>query len=228
MKSIRNRYIELLGGQFHVQCNLHKKPLISFYEKEKRCQCGKKAHYTCEETECNSCICKQCFKAFDNESVHFIDINEDEITSTSNDDDENTSDDNEDSEKITNELIENYVTVSEDNEILVDDTALMNRNNDEIEEDGEFFIPTQEFISSTNSGEVATEVVEKMKYGFKFSGCNILNHVGSLLTQSHYDIRNSKYINHHIQKLCSVTNGASIPLLYAEGMLFPSIHWKSS
>ena len=226
MKSIRNRYIELLGGQFHVQCNLHKKPLISCYEKEKRCQCGKKAHYTCEETECNSCICKQCFKAFDNESVHFIDINEDEITSASNDDN-NTRDVNAHSENITNELIENYVTVSEDNEILVDDTALMNRNNDEIEDD-EYFIPTREFIPTTNSGEVATEVAEKVKYGFKFSGCNILNHVGPLLTQSHYDIRSSKYINHHIQKLCSVTNGASIPLLYAEGMLFPSIHWKSS
>ena len=30
-----------------------------------------------------------------------------------------------------------------------------------------------------------------------------------------------------MQKLCSVAKYQSIPLLYPEGMLFPSLHWNS-
>ena len=227
MTSIRNRYIEMLGGQFHVQCNTHKKPLICCYEKEKKCQCGKKAVYTCGETECNTRLCKNCFKVFDNQNIHFINSIQNDEDSSDDDDDINEQM-TADTELISNDIIENYVTVSEDNEILVDDIELMNRNVDgDVESDDPFVLPTQ-FIPTTNTGEVPIEVVEKVRYGFKFSGCNILNNVGSLLTRSHYDIRSSKYINHHIQKLCSVTNGNSIPLLYAEGMLFPSIHWKTA
>ena len=43
-------------------------------------------------------------------------------------------------------------------------------------------IPTN-YTSITNSGDIAVEVEEKVKYGFKFSGSNILNNVGSLLTR---------------------------------------------
>ena len=39
-------------------------------------------------------------------------------------------------------------------------------------------------------------------------------------------MKKSRYVNHNIQKLCSITNGDSIPLVYLEGILFPSIFWK--
>ena len=42
--ALRNEYIELLGGQFHIQCNLHKKPLVASYNKEMKCHCGKKSY----------------------------------------------------------------------------------------------------------------------------------------------------------------------------------------
>ena len=89
-------------------------------------------------------------------------------------------------------------------------------------------IQATHFIPTTDASNLALEVEEKVNYGFKFAGCNILNGVGSVLSRSNYDIRKNRYVNHNIQKLCSVTNHASIPLLYPEGMLFPSIHWKSA
>ena len=52
--------------------------------------------------------------------------------------------------------------------------------------------------------------------------------VGSLLSRSTYDMKSNHYVNHQIQKLCSLSNFKPIPLIYAEGMLFPSIHWKSA
>ena len=93
--------------------------------------------------------------------------------------------------------------------------------------ENDFIIPT-DYIPTTEAGDIPLEVDEKIKYGFRFSGSNILNNVGSLLTRTNFDMRKSRYVNHNIQKLCSVTKGDSIPLLYPEGMLFPSIHWKSA
>ena len=34
--------------------------------------------------------------------------------------------------------------------------------------------------------------------------------------------------NNVIQKLCAILKGTSVPLIYAEAMLFPSIFWKAS
>ena len=48
------------------------------------------------------------------------------------------------------------------------------------------------------------------------------------MTRNQYDIKGSRYVNHHMQKLCSVAKCQSIPLLYPEGMLFTPLHWKST
>ena len=46
--------------------------------------------------------------------------------------------------------------------------------------------------------EILVELQEKVKYGFKFSGCNILNNVGYLMTSNQYDIKVSRYVNQHV------------------------------
>ena len=79
----------------------------------------------------------------------------------------------------------NYVTRSDDHEYLVDETVLL-RSREEGEEENDI-IP--DFIPTSSAGEIAVEVEEKVKYGFKFSGCNILNNAGSLLTRRCYDIK---------------------------------------
>ena len=35
-------------------------------------------------------------------------------------------------------------------------------------------------------------------------------------------------MNNHMQKLCYIDKYQSISLLYPEGTLFPSLHWKST
>jgi predicted GIY-YIG superfamily endonuclease len=233
IESMKNKYLKLLGGQTHVQCHLHNRPLITSYKKENKCSCGRKSSFCCSELDCNLNLCRKCYLSFDSNVTSFIDDNElvidnDSDSSRSKSDDENVQNE---TQEFTSETLNNYVTMGEENEYLVDDTILMNANNeDDLEQ--EMIIPTDfiatDFIPTTNAGEIALKVEEKVKYGFKFSGCNILNNVGSLLTRSNYDIQRNRYVNHNIQKLCSTTNCESIPLLYPEGMLFPSIHWKSA
>ena len=100
----------------------------------------------------------------------------------------------------------------------------LENNDDEIDN----FIMPSNLIQTTNTGDVPIEVNEKVKYGFKFSGCNILNNIGSLLSRKLHEIKGSRYVNCNFQKICSVAKCKSIPLLYPEGMIFPSLHWKSA
>jgi predicted GIY-YIG superfamily endonuclease len=228
--SMRNQYLKLLGGQSHVHCAVHKKPLIVSYKKDLKCTCGKRSKYCCAEVDCNLHICPKCFREYDTDRVTLVrsSIESDVDSDNNHDEDDESIDDNtsENSDDlISDEVIGNHVTMSEEHEFLVDDTLMMNDNR--MHEDEEMVIPT-DFIPTTNAGEIAIEVEEKVRYGFKFSGSNMLNNVGSLLTRSSHDFKNSRYVEHNIQKLCSVANCECIPLLYPEAMLFPSIHWKST
>ena len=228
--SMRNRYLRLLGGQAHVHCSQHQKPLIISYKKTSKCQCSKRSMYCCSHHDCEIQICKRCFNQFNSETVTYVQCtnNDNNISSFNDEDDDSTvtsTDTNKDSNEIVEEDLENFVTTSRESEFLVDDVLLMRDNINTNQEDIDF---EDNFIPTTNAGEIPLEVEEKVKYGFKFTGCNILNNVGSLLTRSSYDIKKSRYVNHFMQKICSSTNCESIPLIYPEGMLFPSIHWKSS
>ena len=87
-------------------------------------------------------------------------------------------------------------------------------------------------IPTTNAGEVLMEVEEMVtEYGGTFgniriSGHVILNQVGTLLTRKKYQIKGSSRHRFFLQRLCATAPGSSIPLMYPEGALFPSIHWK--
>ena len=60
------------------------------------------------------------------------------------------------------------------------------------------------------------------------SGSTIMNQCGSLLTRKKHQIKGSRKQKFFIQKLCAISKGTSVPLIYAEAMLFPSIFWKAS
>ena len=151
------------------------------------------------------------------------------ITSSSNSDDatideleeieENRIEDNS-GDTTLRDTLGDYVTTAEDTERTEDDYVLLvERNDDDDINENEFVIPT-DFIPTTNAGELALEVDEKVRYGFKFAGSNILNNAGSCLTRHSYDMKRSRYVNHFLQKLCSVNDCQCIPLLYPEGLLF--------
>lgn len=58
------------------------------------------------------------------------------------------------------------------------------------------------------------------------SGHVILNQCGSLLTRKNHEIKGSRKQSFFIQKLCATSIGSSVPLIYPEALLFPSIFWK--
>ena len=82
-------------------------------------------------------------------------------------------------------------------------------------------------------GDIVFEVDTETEYGgnrneFKINDSVILNQCGSLLTRKTHELKGSSYHNHFFQRMCATTTGSSIPLLYPEGMPFPSIHWKAA
>lgn len=58
-------------------------------------------------------------------------------------------------------------------------------------------------------------------------GCIVLNNVGSLLTRTRARCDASHNQKHFLEHLVATTAGKSVPLVYPEGMLFPSIFWKT-
>ena len=73
-QSYKNRFPQLLGGKVHVQCNLHKLPLIISHHKTK-CGCNRRQHYFCSSiATCKVCLCKKCFEAYDQKIINFISL----------------------------------------------------------------------------------------------------------------------------------------------------------
>ena len=54
------------------------------------------------------------------------------------------------------------------------------------------------FMPTTDVGSTDFEVEEETLYGFKFSGCNILNNPVSLLTRKKYELKCNNYLNHNV------------------------------
>ena len=86
-------------------------------------------------------------------------------------------------------------------------------------------------VPTTHAGEIANEIEETTKYGGTFgniriSGHVLLNQCGTLLTRKKYQIKGSSRHRFFLQKMCATSPSTCIPLMYPEGTLFPSIHWK--
>ena len=59
------------------------------------------------------------------------------------------------------------------------------------------------------------------------NGHVLLNQTGKLLTRRNQNMTTNKYQTSFVQSIAATVPGNCIPLLYPEGMLFPSIFWKS-
>ena len=70
--------------------------------------------------------------------------------------------------------LDDFAVTGQDHYLTFDDLYFLSRDNDDTQE----FIISTDFIRTTNSEYISVKVQEKFKYGFKFSGCNILNNFG--------------------------------------------------
>ena len=60
------------------------------------------------------------------------------------------------------------------------------------------------------------------------SGCCILNNLGSLLVRRCAKLRGSMNQRFFLQRIVATTPGRTVPLVYPEAMLFPSLFWKDA
>ena len=121
---------------------------------------------------------------------------------------------------------DNYVTTSNDPDLPLeeDETEI----GDDIDNHG-----ILDMYQSSNAGEYILDTTEDNQNKGTFndvtiSGHTILNQCGSLLSRKKHEVKGSLKQKFFLQKICSTSIGASIPLLYPEAMLFPSIFWKSA
>ena len=80
-------------------------------------------------------------------------------------------------------------------------------------------------IPTTHAGKFAFEIEEEIQKGQYVSGHVIMNQCGSLLTRKNNRMNGYNSQKNFLQKLCATTICDSVPLLYPEGMMFPSIFY---
>ena len=85
-------------------------------------------------------------------------------------------------------------------------------------------------IFTTDAGQQAKNIGFAQDYAgvtgnVKIAGHVILNQCGTLLTRQKYQLKGSSRHKYFIQKLVATCKGTSIPLMYPEATMFPSIHW---
>eukprot|EP00957_Ditylum_brightwellii_P021133 1593012-Ditylum_brightwellii.AAC.1 len=135
---------------------------------------------------------------------------------------------NEDSSILINQGEEEIMIENTDDFLMTSfhpDEIIEELDNDDEDNDS---LNLHDLFITTYAGDITAEVNEQTVYGFKFSGCNILNSDGSLLAQKQHELKVGSYISHHMQRFFQQSKGKYIPLLYLETMLFPSIYWKTA
>lgn len=245
--SIRNQFLKSLGGQTHVQCSEHKLPLIASTERKNKCiRCFRKDYYRCVEFECRTFICKHCFDRIDRRTVTCISSSEDEAIQNMNENDHDVSSQNNEEEHNNDNIDEDFQVTGHDidgqeeeqNITEVDDidNFLINTADTDFQTIDDNDMDTNDpmdYIPTTNAGQVAMEINEQTKYGgtynnIKISGHVLLNQCGTLLTRKKHQIKGSSAHHFFLQRICATKEFSCVPLVYPEGVLFPSIHWYTA
>ena len=72
-QSYKNKFLQMLGGQVHVQCDVQKLPLIIPHQK--KCGCNRQQKYLCFSIATRKiCLCKKYFEAYDQKIINFISL----------------------------------------------------------------------------------------------------------------------------------------------------------
>ena len=247
----KKEFLSYLGGKKNLFCHVHRTPLISSTERKIKCNCGKKEYYRCCTLECSCALCKSCADKLDPEVATFIRIANDdneEILNNQNSDGQETDSDELESDGDESSLISPYdeenadlwleteVEKEEDRYLTSDDfedfvTRTEDPDIDVVDDDLEFDIA----FPTTDAGEVPMFITNDEDQdksaqhdNLHVSGHIVLNQCGTLLTRSKHQISGSSKHKFFLQKIHTTSPGNSMPLLYPENMIFPSIFYNSA
>jgi hypothetical protein len=115
-------------------------------------------------------------------------------------------------------------TANMDNMVLVQ----LNFDEDTISEDSDEQNKSQGFIIPTTNValKVMNTVLKELKS--KFGLHVLLNEHCNLLVQRGSQLKPSRVAKGFMERIVATSDGESIPLLYPESMIFPSIFWKQN
>ena len=69
----RNQFLKSIGGQIHVQCAIHKLPLIKSTNRDSKCsKCDRPEFMRCCEFSCKVFLCKKCFGCQRQSNITYI------------------------------------------------------------------------------------------------------------------------------------------------------------
>ena len=254
LEKCRDQFLESMGSQTVARCQEHDIPLVvSPYKSPRKCTLLCKSGSVCTKTKpafqcpvegCSSAICRMhhnslptiqgeyCYvgtnpghaEATDmdiensnDESLHSIMVSEEQEASL----DSNISMAVDDSDDVS---LHRSVDTNNRNDfaVVTNPIDFGNANDDAGGEDAQW--RENEFPVTSNL-EPPVQIRGEPN---AISGSTILNNMGSLLVRQNDKLKGSKNQQFFLQRLVLTTPGRSIPLLYPEGMLFPSIFWKDS
>jgi len=253
--SNRDLYMNYIGAQNEVKCKKHKYCLITERTKGLKCissQCTNRVTFCCPQFNCNLKLCNHCFKSLPRNNNSEILIrnapsNENPSNTPSNELVESESDEEEgliEPYDISADLNDtNEATYTQDD--LIDEFDSNKIEGDCIlETDGDIFgceYPNDmnddannnetelfcQFIPTTNALSNPKKVTtQNTNWLVHTNGHVLLNQTGKLLSRRNNNMNSSNIQKHFLQSIAATVPGKSIPLLYPEGMMFPSIFWK--
>ena len=239
MESLMHDFMTYIGGQVRIKCLHHKLPLITNNKKDEKCyqripdtegRCGRKVSFKCPDLRCKCLICKNCYQKAIQDGVEFVETprlpsHQIQYVSDSESMDSSESDQHDTENGSINEELnfeENFGEIIMETEHDDFNDFVVVGADDDIPSDN----VTPEFFPTTISGDQAYLVEEDSNKGDYVSGHVIMNQCGSLLNHNDREIIGFSSQKYFLQRIASITDGNSLPLLYPEAMLFPSIFWS--
>lgn len=88
-------------------------------------------------------------------------------------------------------------------------------------------------IPTTNAGNERLIIETETSYGgvdneYTIGGSGLLVETTPLLTRKNYNVTGSNRDKHFVQRFCATTSGTSVPILWPEATMFPSIFYTDS
>jgi hypothetical protein len=248
-KELRHRFLSTIGGQNKAYCSVHDRPLIiqpkhvkklcskqiNANDAIEKIYCNRKAKFSCPTDQCNAALCSQHhqeLKPVDHYlNHHCIKPTVEPIMTQSRM--ESMDDDIDECDEISiNSLnpskeIFNFLPpmAVPYNAFAEQCTGYEAQGLEEKEEDLMATIPTTHAgIESLEIDEVSGTLLDNTCQYLPLH--IILNCSGGALARSQFKIYGTSYHQHLLQGIVSKSFGHTVPLLYPEGTLFPSIFYQ--
>jgi len=104
---------------------------------------------------------------------------------------------------------------------LVD--SFLNNDEDDMESEADFQNSVPDIVTTNAVSAAITATTRKRSF---IGGHVVLNNCGTLLVRKKRKLTGTRQEQNFMQRLASAYVGRTIPLVYPEGMLFPSVFWK--